>query len=42
VLNWGLVDPRSVDPNAAHTAASRDLIAIQFHPDCPNESARPA
>jgi hypothetical protein len=42
VLNWGSVNPRTVVPKAVYTAASRDLVKVEFRPDYPNRSRPPA
>jgi hypothetical protein len=42
VLNWGPVDPATVDLTAAHAAASRDLVAVVPRPGYTQSSRPPA
>jgi hypothetical protein len=42
VLSWGPVDPTKVDMRAAHTAASRELIALVPRPEYTQPSRPPA
>jgi hypothetical protein len=38
VLDWGPIDPRTVDRNEVHTAASRELVSVQRSPEQANPS----